>query len=367
MDNVVDVEQALGMTSKLSSEPLVSVIITNYNYGSYVAQAIESALSLDWPNVEVLVIDDGSTDDSRAVIARYADRVTTILQENSGQLVGTNKAFALSRGDIVIMLDADDTLHPALLREVIAIWTPTTSKVQVQMQTIDAQGRPMGTFLPQYHIVPTPRQVRRWSATGAAYPTPPGSGNVYARWFLERIFPLQNVCGTAPDSYCVSTAPYFGDVHTVPKALVSYRIHGRNQGALSAVDARQFARQLTRAQQRRAYVQRVAAQTGMSLSARAINRSLTYLCWRVASLTTGPDTHPVPGDSRLRVLADVTAAFFMPQGFTFKARLTILLWAWAVCLTPRSMSHNLVMWRFAPGARPAGLRAMLAKFGVVRA
>ena len=358
--------QARDITPKLEAELLVSVIITNYNYGSYVGHAIESALALDWPNVEIIVIDDGSTDDSRVVIARYEDRITTILQENSGQLVGTNKAFALSRGEIVIMLDADDLLHPALMREVMAVWTPTTSKVQVQMQTIDAQGRSLGSFLPQYHIVPTPRQIRNWSVAGAAYPTPPGSGNVYARWFLERIFPLQDVCGTAPDSYCVSTAPYFGDVHTVPKPLVSYRIHGRNQGALSELDARQFARQLTRAQQRRAYVQRIAAPMGVRLSLRAINRSLTYLCWRVASRVTGRDAHPVPGDSRLRVLADVTAAFFRPQGFTIKARLTIVVWAWAVCLTPPGLSHSLVAWRLAPGSRPAGLRAALAKLGVVR-
>ena len=139
-------EQALGMVPKLEPEPLVSVIITNYNYGSYVAQAIDSALRLDWPHVEVIVVDDGSTDDSRTVLAGYGSRITTILQENSGQLVGTNKALAQARGEIVIMLDADDVLQPALMREVMAVWTPSTSKVQVQMQTIDAQGRPVGTY-----------------------------------------------------------------------------------------------------------------------------------------------------------------------------------------------------------------------------
>ena len=64
---------------------LVSVVIPNYNYERYVGAAIESALSLDWPAAEIIVVDDGSTDGSRAVIDRYRKRVQVIHKANGGQ------------------------------------------------------------------------------------------------------------------------------------------------------------------------------------------------------------------------------------------------------------------------------------------
>lgn len=346
--------------------PLISVIIPNYNYEDYVGQAIDSALALDWPRVEVIVIDDGSTDRSREIIRGYGSRIQAIFQENSGQLVGCNKGLAASRGEVVIFLDSDDLLHPELAREAMAVWTPQVSKVQVQMRSIDAQGRPNGSYFPQYHIQPTPQDVRRWALQAAAYPTPPGSGNVYARWFLDRIFPLHDVAGTANDSYCLAAAPFLGDVVTIAKPLVSYRVHGKNQGALSSLDARQFPRQLLRARQRRTYAQGIAAQVGISLPAKAIDRSLTYLGYRLGSVVLDPQAHPLPGDSRWQVVRDISAAVFVPQGVSGKARLAMLLWAWAVALAPAALARRLILWRFAPGTRPQGLRRWLAQLRIVR-
>jgi hypothetical protein len=346
--------------------PLISVVIPNYNYEDYVGPAIDSALNLDWPHLEVIVIDDGSTDRSREVIARYGARIKTIFQENAGQLVGCNKGFAMSRGEIVIFLDSDDLLKPSLARELMAVWTPAVSKVQVQMQTIDAAGEPTGSYFPQYHVVPTAQEVRRWSTTTTAYPTPPGSGNAYSRWFLERIFPLHDVCGTANDSYCLAAAPYLGDVLTIAKPLVCYRVHGKNQGALSTLDARQFARQMTRARQRQGYAKSIASTVGITLQDEALNRSLTYLCYRLGSLTLAPQDHPLPGDTTLRVLRDITAACFMPQGLSLKARLAMLGWAWAVGLLPAALAHKLILWRFAPATRPQALRRWMTRLRVVR-
>jgi glycosyltransferase involved in cell wall biosynthesis len=348
------------------NEALISVVIPNYNYQDYVGPAIDSALALDWPNVEVIVIDDGSTDNSREVIARYGTRIKTILQENSGQLVGCNKGFAMSRGEIVIFLDSDDVLHPSLARELMAVWTPKVSKVQVQMRSIDARGAPTGSYFPQYHVVPSAQDIRAWSTQTTAYPTPPGSGNAYSRWFLDRIFPLHDTCGTANDSYCLAAAPYLGDVLTIPKPLCDYRVHGKNQGALSSLDARQFARQMTRARQRQAYAMGVAASVGLRLDADAVNRSLTYLGYRLGSLKLAPQDHPLPGDSTWQVLQDVTAAFGAPQGLSTKARWAMLLWAWAVGLLPAPWGRKLVLWRFAPATRPQSLRRWMTRLKVVR-
>ena len=123
---------------------LVSVIITNYNYGAYVAQAIESALTQTYRNLEVIVVDDASTDDSRDVISHYADRVDLVLQEHGGQLASTNAGFARCRGDVVILLDADDILFPASVsRHVAMLENPSVVKSQGYLQNIDsvASGR----------------------------------------------------------------------------------------------------------------------------------------------------------------------------------------------------------------------------------
>lgn len=347
--------------------PLISVIIPNFNYEAYVGAAIDSALGLDYPRIEVIVIDDGSTDRSRSVIASYGDRIRTIFQENSGQLVACNKGFALSRGEIVIFLDSDDVLDPSLSREVLALWTPSVSKVQVQMRTIDARGKSTGSVFPQYPYLPTPEDVRRWAARSSAYPTPPGSGNVYSRWFLERIFPLHDTCGTANDSYSVAAAPFLGDVLTIAKPLVFYRVHGRNQGALLELDVRQFQRQLIRAQLRRRYACSIAGSVGLHLREDAVNRSLTYLAYRAGSLKLARETHPIAGDTAARCLIHLLVAFFVPQGVSFKARASLLLWGCAVCVAPAALARRLVLWRFAPHARPRALKHLLTKLRVVRA
>ena len=104
------------------SDPLVSVIIPNYNLEKFVGQAIESALAQTYPAVEVVVVDDGSTDNSRAVLDRYVqqapDRVRVIYQANGGVALARMRAIEDTRGEFIVPLDSDDYLHP----EAIAVW-----------------------------------------------------------------------------------------------------------------------------------------------------------------------------------------------------------------------------------------------------
>lgn len=351
-------------TAASGAPTLVSVIIPNYNYAEFVGKAIDSALSLDWPAVEVIVVDDGSTDHSAEVIRGYGDRVVYIQQTNSGQRVACNTGFARSRGEVVIFLDSDDLLDRSFLRELMAVWRPGLSKVQFQMKVIDAEGRATGAVLPQYHVVPSPAQVRHWAATAAAYPTPPGSGNAYSRACLDAIFPLLGD-DRAADSYCLAAAPFLGDVLTVPKPLVSYRVHGRNQGAVSALDRPRFGRELTRARARFRYGQTVAKNVGLTVPDSALNRSLAALPYRLASLKLLPAEHPVASDSALKVLRDLVLACAVPQGVTGRSRAALLLWGMAVTCSPSALSEQLVLWRFASTSRPEILNRTLRLLRVV--
>lgn len=97
--------------------PLVTVYITNYNYGRYVAQSIESVLAQSFRNFELIIIDDGSTDESRDIIRQYEHRpnVRIFFQENKGLNATNNIAVSAARGQYVMRLDADDYLDPNAL------------------------------------------------------------------------------------------------------------------------------------------------------------------------------------------------------------------------------------------------------------
>ena len=127
----------------------------NFNYDEFVGAAIESALALEWPEVE------GHRCGWRIdrSFSCPSSRDTRIASKSSFKRIPVRRRHALrffkSRGDAVIFLDSDDLLDPSVAREIAWAWNPRVSKVQFQMRTIDATGRPLGTVLPQYHRVPT--------------------------------------------------------------------------------------------------------------------------------------------------------------------------------------------------------------------
>src|ERR671933_952190 len=103
----------------MKEQPLVSIAINNYNYARFLPQAIDSALNQTYPNVEVVVVDDGSTDNSREIIASYGSKIIPGLKENGGQASAFNAGFAASRGDVICFLDSDDAFLPEKVAEVI--------------------------------------------------------------------------------------------------------------------------------------------------------------------------------------------------------------------------------------------------------
>jgi glycosyltransferase involved in cell wall biosynthesis len=107
---------------------LVSILIPAYNAERWIAEAIRSALAQTWPNKEIVVVDDGSTDQTLHVARGFASKSILIAtQPNGGASAARNHAFSLSQGDYIQWLDADDVLAP--------------SKVSLQMKARDRRGR----------------------------------------------------------------------------------------------------------------------------------------------------------------------------------------------------------------------------------
>ena len=99
------------MNESITGDPLVSVIIPCYNHGRYLAYAIDSVLTQNYDRIEIIVIDDGSVDDT-AMVAKKYDQVIYYYQTNQGLSASRNRGVELSKGDFIVFLDADDWLLP---------------------------------------------------------------------------------------------------------------------------------------------------------------------------------------------------------------------------------------------------------------
>src|SRR3954451_10927226 len=208
---------------------LVTIAINNFNYESYLAEAIDSALNQDYPNLEVILVDDGSTDQSRSIMNRYQTRVTAIYKENDGQGSTFNAAFAASKGQILCFLDADDVFLPNKVSTIARVFAdnPEVGLVYHRLQRVDATNKPLGT--------PRPRSVlcgdirRRVERSGGWWPRPTTSGLCASRAFLKKILPMPckpyRLCA---DAYIGGLAPFLGPVKGIAEPLALYRIHGAN-------------------------------------------------------------------------------------------------------------------------------------------
>jgi glycosyltransferase involved in cell wall biosynthesis len=212
--------------------PLVTIAITNFNYERFLEAAIESALAQTLTATEVIVVDDGSTDESASIVARHAGRVVPILKPNGGMASGYNAAFARARGAIVIFLDSDDLLEPTAAERAIAAATPGASKVHWPLRVIDADGRATGERVPGSPLVSGDFRGRTIEMGPDAYPSPPTSGNAWTRAFLERVLPMpEPAFRQHADSYLATLAGAFGRIEAIDEPQGSYRVHGLNDYA----------------------------------------------------------------------------------------------------------------------------------------
>lgn len=226
--------------------PLVSVIIANYNYGRFLAEAIESVLGQTCQNFELIVVDDGSTDNSRSVIESYGDRLIAIFQANLGQGGAFNAGIARSKGEIICFLDSDDYFYKDKLAKVVAAFLDHPEWVQIShgRTSVDREGAIIGrdpTFFSQGDVRNLLLQWGRyaWAVTSAL---------AYRRSVLQQILPIptkqsevevikdqktDHLAFAAADTYLTATVPFYGEVGCIKEPLMFYRSHGDNQQARS--------------------------------------------------------------------------------------------------------------------------------------
>lgn len=216
---------------KRGTGPLVSVVVNNYNYWRFLGEAIDSALEQTYAPVEVIVVDDGSTDESRAVIEGYdAGVVHPVFKTNGGQASAFNEGFAQSSGQIIIFLDADDTLMPrAVERAVAAFADANVVKVHWPLWEMDADRHRTGRRVPSEELADGDLRAVTLARGPSSSVSAPTSGNAWARSFLENALPMpESAHRISADAYLFGLAPAFGVIKAITQPQGLYRVHGAN-------------------------------------------------------------------------------------------------------------------------------------------
>jgi glycosyltransferase involved in cell wall biosynthesis len=125
--------------------PLVSVITPAFNQGIFLRDTIESVLNQDYPRIELIVLNDGSTDNTEEILKEYTGKIIWQTQPNMGQTPTINKGWAMSKGEIITWLNSDDTYYPGAVRKGVEylIKHPDTGIVFADSMFTEADGTPL--------------------------------------------------------------------------------------------------------------------------------------------------------------------------------------------------------------------------------
>jgi glycosyltransferase involved in cell wall biosynthesis len=208
--------------------PFITVLIDTYNYGRFLEEAIDSVLQQDFPEErrEILVVDDGSTDDTAERVKKYGARIKYLNKPNGGQASAFNVGFQHARGEIVAMLDGDDYWLPGKLRRVVD----------------ELQANPDAAMLYHPHLdlwmEMAPRESPKFVGLSGFLPGDkakllrfvpyPTSCLAFRRQLIERLLPIPEALRLQADGYLSLLAVLLAPVVSVAEPLAVYRRHGRN-------------------------------------------------------------------------------------------------------------------------------------------
>jgi glycosyltransferase involved in cell wall biosynthesis len=353
----------------MGQELLLSIIINNYNYGRFLVEAIESALRQTYRPLEVIVVDDGSTDHSRDIIRGYGDRVIPIFKDNGGQGSALNAGFARSQGDIIIFLDADDVLLPDTAQRVVETFRAdeTIAKAQYRMEVIDAQGRPTGNLKPAPHL---PLQSGDLRQHELSFPFDmvrmATSGNAFPAWVLRQIFPIPeyDFRHVGADWYVTHLTSLFGPVSFLEAVGAYYRVHGGNkfEPAAPVLELDHIRRAITGDNITRLYLEKYADQLHLTRRPGEI-LSVSDIARRMMSLKLDPRRHPLPSDRPGRLMWMGIRASLRRFDVAWPMKILFGGWFIAMVLAPRPLAWWLAeVFSFPENREP--LNRILAAFHV---
>lgn len=340
----------------------ISIIISNYNYARYLEEAIQSALSQTYEHVQVIMVDDGSTDHSSQIIKKYEGKITTIFKENAGQASAFNVGFDASVGDIVIFLDSDDVLLPETGARVVAAFErdPSLVKVHYRLEIIDHEGRSLGRFVPASNVALPQGDLRSrllFAPDDIAYP--PCSGNAFSSASLRHILPMpEEPWRISADVYLLNLSALLGPISAIDHVGGLYRLHDRNAVHRGALDLERIRHTIQRTRLTNAMLADLARSLEVVPAAASLRfASVTDLAQRLISVRLAPDLHPIADDRAFSLAVSGVAASLRRRDLSYSRRILYCGWFTAASILPKGitrwLSERLVLAWQSGGVRRA--------------
>lgn len=209
----------------------VSVLIDNYNYSTYIQDAVDSVLAQTYPEIEIIIVDDGSTDDSRAIINRLCCKnpfkIKAVFKENNGQASAFNSGFAVCTGEVICLLDSDDLFEPDKVEKVVEKYKLGYEYIYNHYTPIVSGGAAKGCGTKQF-----PYNGRNLFLVYyiSKYPGDVASTLSFSKKLGNRIFPIENEDSwrIQADDWIVFSAGMMVKSCFISDKLTKYRIHGGN-------------------------------------------------------------------------------------------------------------------------------------------
>jgi glycosyltransferase involved in cell wall biosynthesis len=337
----------------MTGGPLISIVVNNYNYGRFLRRAVDSALHQTYPHTEVVVVDDGSTDDSREILASYGHRIVRVLKENGGQASAFNAGCARARGELVMFLDSDDVLLPHLAQRFADLFQthPDVGTLQCRLQLIDAAGARRQEFVPSGPAVNFDGATRRYAVKfpGEAAMWPSGtSGTTYSGRVLAEILPMpEDAFRLCADGYVCRAATLLAPFILLDEVGAYYRIHGSNNFYVTrsclALDT--IRREVMQSNDVFSYIERFAESRGRRGYLRPLQemheRDVLSIALRLVSRKLDAAGHPWPADgTRSLAWRGVVAASRCPN-LSLALKWLHFAWFGAIAVAPRPLARWL--------------------------
>lgn len=346
----------------MTARPAVDVVIDNYNYGRFLPAAIDSALGQSYPEVRVIVVDDGSTDDSRAVIDRYGERIVPVLKDNGGQASAFNAGLARSTADLIVFLDADDVLLPNAVARIVAAAeaAPAAVRIQYPKEVIDGDGRATGTFKPAPHI---PLVSGDLSAAELERPFDVGWVPIgtFRSWAVRRLLPIpEEEFAECADWYLVHLAALLGPVVSLDTPAYGYRVHGENryEPHSDILDLEYVRRTVRYAAATRRHLVRLADEVGYDRPRDIL--SVADLANRMISRRLDSVRHPIADDRVPGLALKGVRAALRRSDVSPMMRAMFVAWFLGAAVLPRGSTRRLGEGFLFPQRRPR-LNRLLAR------
>jgi len=205
----------------MKKEPLVTIVTPSYNQAAYLEETIQSVLDQDYKNIQYIIVDGASTDDSVDIIKRYENRILKWISESDrGQTDAINKGFSLAKGEIIGWLNSDDTLFPNAVSEAVRFLTdnPAVGLIYGDANFIDGDSEVIGKF-PAAQT--TLKKLRR------GYVHIPQQASFFRKSLWDQVGPLDPSFYFAMDYDLWVRLASVSEIKYLPRVWANFRLHGK--------------------------------------------------------------------------------------------------------------------------------------------